>query len=66
MDPDREGTVGQIINFGRDEDDKIVIASNLHEFIILMTKILQSDHCRTEMYEGEKVLVLNNMYHAID
>ncbi|TVY03367.1 SMI1/KNR4 family protein [Cohnella terricola] len=33
MDPDREGTAGQIINFGRDEEIKYVIARNLRHWL---------------------------------
>lgn len=45
------------------ENEPEMITSDFEKW---MTKIFQSDHCRTEMYEGEKVMVLNNMYHAID
>lgn len=33
LDPGEQGTVGQIINFGRDEDNKLVLAPNLAAFI---------------------------------
>ncbi|QTH40946.1 SMI1/KNR4 family protein [Cohnella sp. LGH] len=33
IDPDREGTAGQIINFGRDEEIKYVIARNLSHWL---------------------------------
>ncbi|MDP4183437.1 MAG: SMI1/KNR4 family protein [Bacillota bacterium] len=40
LDPDSDGTVGQIINFGRDEDKKYVIANSFKEFMILIINIL--------------------------
>ncbi len=33
FDPDENGIYGQIINFGRDEDEKFVIANSFSEFI---------------------------------
>lgn len=33
FDPDSNGTIGQVINFGRDEDVKYVLASSFSEFI---------------------------------
>lgn len=32
MDPDVAGTKGQVINFGRDEEDMVVLAENLESF----------------------------------
>jgi cell wall assembly regulator SMI1 len=33
LDPGKQGTIGQIINFGRDEDVKFVFAENLESFL---------------------------------
>ncbi|CQR56554.1 SMI1/KNR4 family protein [Paenibacillus riograndensis] len=33
LDPGEQGSMGQIINFGRDEDNKLVLAPNLAAFI---------------------------------
>ena len=43
LDPDVAGKIGQIINFGRDEDNKIVIAENTQEFLKICLKIYESD-----------------------
>jgi internalin A len=39
LDPDIKGTDGQIINFGRDENDKFVIAPSLKDFLQLLIDI---------------------------
>ncbi len=59
LDPDKLGKVGQIINFGRDEENKIVIAHDLNSFIERMTRIVNSSHFALDEYDGEKVIVLN-------
>lgn len=38
LDPDTEGKVGQVINFGRDENQKMVLAESLVEFFKLLVK----------------------------
>ena len=45
LNPDKNGARGQIINFGRDEDDKIVIAPNLTAFLELIAKEIESGNC---------------------
>jgi cell wall assembly regulator SMI1 len=42
LDPDEEGSVGQIINFGRDEDRKFVIAESLGEFLDYIADKIES------------------------
>lgn len=42
LDPDVKGTYGQIINFGRDEEDKFVIAPSLKDFLQLLIDIYQN------------------------
>jgi cell wall assembly regulator SMI1 len=42
LDPDENGTVGQIINYGSDENRKYVITKSLKEFLVLILKILEN------------------------
>jgi cell wall assembly regulator SMI1 len=42
LDPDVNGCVGQVINFGRDDDKKYVLANNLGEFLELMINVVKS------------------------
>nr|WP_315595326.1 SMI1/KNR4 family protein [uncultured Cupriavidus sp.] len=35
-DPDTNGTIGQVITFGRDEDTKRVIANSFEHFVSLL------------------------------
>lgn len=66
LDPDDNGMVGQIINFGRDENKKIVIANSLNEFVALIADIIDSDECVIEEFEDQQVFVFNGHWHAID
>ncbi|MDM5278274.1 SMI1/KNR4 family protein [Paenibacillus silvae] len=66
LDPDEHGEVGQIINFGRDENEKLVIANNMNEFVIQIADVIESDECKMEKFEGQKVFVFNDHWHAID
>ncbi|MCM3339851.1 SMI1/KNR4 family protein [Paenibacillus sp. MER TA 81-3] len=50
LDPDTHGTEGQIINFGRDEDEKIVIADSLKDFIILLIYLQRTEKINKESY----------------
>lgn len=43
LDPGPSGTAGQIINFGRDEDKKSVIAPNLSVFLQMMLHWLKTE-----------------------
>lgn len=65
LDPDVNGKLGQIINFGRDEDEKFVIANSLNEFLELMIKIIRSDDFEV-LEEKEFIFELNGIGHAID
>ncbi len=51
LDPDANGTKGQIINFGRDEDDKFVIANNLNSFLEYIKTKIQSGECDEAIIE---------------
>lgn len=43
LDPDVQGTVGQVINFGRDEDTKYVIAPGLEAFLTYMLTLIRAN-----------------------
>lgn len=58
LDPDVSGCPGQIINFGRDEDAKFVIAENLGQFIERLTRIVNSPDFYIGEYDGEDVIFL--------
>lgn len=42
LDPGKQGRVGQVINFGRDEDNKFVVAPSVHAFIQWLVEQLES------------------------
>lgn len=42
LDPAEHGTLGQVINFGRDEDEKFVVASSLEAFMQWLVEQLES------------------------
>jgi len=42
FDPDSKGSKGQVINFGRDEEEKYVFADSLEEFLLLLEKLLEN------------------------
>lgn len=54
LDPDINGTIGQVINFGRDENDKIVLSNNLNEFLELMINIIKSKDFKLVKKIGEE------------
>jgi len=56
VDPDNEGKKGQIINFGRDEENMFVIADNLDLFF---------DFMLTEAKKPDNKL-LNSKFHLHD
>lgn len=64
--PDSWGTSGQIITFGREEDDKIVVGKDLYSFINRLHQTVNSDHFTLDKEEDEDVIALNNHYHLID
>lgn len=53
MEPDVNGIAGQVINFGRDEDNKYVLAENLSQFLDLMIDIIRSDDFKIEFMDDE-------------
>jgi cell wall assembly regulator SMI1 len=42
LDPDAKGIVGQVINFGRDEEHKVVIANSFEIFIAWFVGVLEA------------------------
>ena len=58
LDPDVKGKVGQIISFGRDEDDKYVLADSLNAFFERLTRIVNSEHFFIGEFDGEEVIFL--------
>lgn len=58
LDPDVNGKVGQIINFGRDEYDKTVLADSLNSFFERLTRIVNSEDFFIGDFDGEDVVFL--------
>ena len=58
LDPDINSTVGQVINFGRDEHNKTVLAKDLNAFFDRLTRIVNSDDFFIGDYDGEDVVLL--------
>ena len=56
LDPDVNGKAGQIINFGRDEHNKVVLAENLDAFFARLTRIIQSDDFGIEEDEEDIIV----------
>lgn len=53
LDPDVKGTYGQVINFGRDEDQKIVIAKSLKDFIHFIAEKIDNETLTNSIKEVE-------------
>jgi cell wall assembly regulator SMI1 len=69
LDPDEDGTIGQVINFGRDEERKIAIAPNIEEFVAWMVSELKSGNfnIKTESDGGRSFNTLRpEKYHFLD
>jgi cell wall assembly regulator SMI1 len=49
FDPDTLGTVGQVIRFGRDEDEKVFVAPTFGEFLDQLVSAL-----RASGWDGEE------------
>ncbi len=58
LDPDVMGTAGQIINFGRDEEEKMVLAEDLNAFLLRLLRIIESEDFHIGEYDGEPVILL--------
>ena len=55
LDPDESGNLGQVINFGKDESTKYVIASDLTLFLAWYAQELEGGNFSIEVHEGEGV-----------
>jgi cell wall assembly regulator SMI1 len=53
LDPDREGVPGQVINFGRDEQEKYMIASSFRGFVSWLVHLLQAGNFRISRTDGK-------------
>ncbi len=62
LDPDVSGRAGQIINFGRDEHSKLVLAADLNAFFERLTRIVLSDDFFVveDEFVGEEVVYLGS------
>ena len=58
LDPDVSGKVGQVINFGRDEDNKFVIADSLLDFLKILEKLIQDNQFEIKLDEKDSNRVL--------
>lgn len=56
LDPDVNGIKGQVINFGRDEQNKAVLGTDINAFLERLTRIIRSDHFVIEDYDDEDVI----------
>ncbi|MET1080481.1 MAG: SMI1/KNR4 family protein [Pseudomonas sp.] len=61
LDPDKNGNLGQVINFGIDDEDKFVLARSVDEFIELCTGLV-SDSKEIEPQNQPGVYSYNNSY----
>lgn len=61
LDPAANGVIGQIIDFGRDEDDKKVIAKSIKEYLLLLIE----NQDKMEIID-EDYYINEDEIHAID
>ena len=57
LDPDLSGTAGQVINFGRDEYNKTVLAGDLNAFFERLMRFVNSNDFYIDDYDGEEVIM---------
>ena len=57
LDPDLNGTAGQVINFGRDEFNKTVLAGDLNAFFERLSRFINSNDFYIDDYDGEEVIM---------
>ena len=60
LDPDVKGRVGQVINFGRDEESKTVLAESLNAFLERLTRIVNSDDFFIGEFDGDEIILLGS------
>ncbi len=64
LDPDEQGVIGQVINFGRDENDKRVFANSLEEFFRLLIKY--QDEMEIDEDGSRPIYMNEDEIHTID
>lgn len=64
LSPAEHGVVGQVINFGRDEEMKYVIARSLGEFIHFMRDTIRNGNYTVEEEDGFKFWMYGRNEHA--
>ncbi len=64
LDPDEQGVIGQVINFGRDENDKRVFANSLEVFFRLLIKY--QDEMEIDEDGSRPVYMNEDEIHTID
>lgn len=64
LDPDMNGIIGQVINFGRDENDKKVFANSIKEYLELL--IRNQDEMMISEEDNGDYYINEDGIHAID
>jgi len=66
VDPDKKGRIGQVINFGRDEEIKYVIANQLSEFLLFISETILQGNYQIEQEEDYIYWNYENSTHFLD
>lgn len=66
LTPDCNGTKGQIINFGRDEDQKFIIARDLGEYLAFVIRLIEEEHFEICEQEGMLAIQCKDHCHPVD
>jgi cell wall assembly regulator SMI1 len=66
LDPDINGNIGQIINFGRDEDSKFIIATDLSEYLKLFIKLIEEGYFKIKKDDYAIFINFKDDCHPID
>ncbi len=66
VDPDHKGRIGQVINFGRDEEIKYVIANQLSDFLLFISETILQGNYQIEQEEDYIYWNYENSTHFLD
>ncbi|WP_286923651.1 MULTISPECIES: SMI1/KNR4 family protein [Lysinibacillus] len=66
VDPDYQGQIGQVINFGRDEEVKYVIATQLSDFLEFIAETIFQGNYQIEQEEDDLYWNYKNSTHFLD
>lgn len=69
LDPAEQGTVGQVINFGRDEEEKFVVASSVQAFLEWLVEQFETGNVAIRVEDdGERSLntKVPELHHFLD